>query len=183
MTFTPVLQVSKHGKRFGLNTTGAVLVQGAGSTYYAAVVRSSADVVQDSTAMAFAANTVTRRTAAMTSTAPSTVAAYGFVSLTSGSATAFDLQLSPPVAGVQCILQVDTSASAISFGASSTTIHFASSIEVAAADRTTLFYVSTLATLAGGVLVLRGVSATQWLVESHKLLGLISTAVEPITIG
>ena len=162
MTFTPTRLVSIHGNRLGLNTTGALLVIDKASTMYAAVVRSSADVVQGSTAMMFAQGGVTRRT--HDTAASSTMLAYGFVTLTSGTATAVALELSEPVAGVQFDLHIDTSASLVTLGASSTLIHFASTLQVAAADRTTALFTSTgtVLALAGGVISMRGVSTAQW---------------------
>ena len=53
MTFNPHVITSIHGKRVGLNSTGALIVDHSG-TKYAAVTKSSADALQGSSAFVYA---------------------------------------------------------------------------------------------------------------------------------
>ena len=119
MSFTPVLGPSIHGKAFGLNTSGLPVMGGRGdSTMYGMVARTSADVVIDSSEMAFAANYQTGRSLSCSATS---IEGYGFISLTSAAVAigAIVLDVENPLFGRECVIHVDCSATQMSLGASS----------------------------------------------------------------
>lgn len=168
MTFDPRIQVSKHGRRFGLNSTGAVVIKDVNGIY-ASVVKSTADVVQNSTALLFSQLGISLQ-ADVSSTVGSTFTNFGVQTLTSGTATAISFEIAAPVAGVHKELYIETSASEMTLGSTSTAVVFQ---PASAGEGSTMFL--SAANLSGTNLVLRGVSATQW--------SLLSSRVATITIG
>jgi hypothetical protein len=160
MTFTPVRLVSIHGNRVGLNSTGALVTIDKGSTMYRTVVSSSADVVQNSTALLFNQLGVSHQSEVASSVA-STLTNYGVQTMSSASATAITgFEMESPVQGVSKVIHIDTSASEITIGGTSTAIIFASTIVTA--NGSTMFL--SAANLAGTVVKLQGRSTAEWIV-------------------
>jgi hypothetical protein len=166
MTFNPHVITSIHGKRVGLNSTGALIVDHSG-TKYAAVTKSSADALQGSSAFVYAGQGILTAQTAIPANASGVFTNYGRQSLSSASATSINataavttLQIAVPQAGIEKEILIDTSASEITLGneGASTATVFAST--VAAAAGSSLFL--SKANLAGTVIKLRGVSTTQW---------------------
>ena len=156
MTFKPALQTSLHGRRFGLSSSGALMTNEKG-TRYAAVMKSTADVVQNSTALLFSQSGVNAQTD-VSSTVGSTLTNYGLQTITSGTSTAIaTFEIAAPVAGVMKEIHIDTSASEVTLGGTATDVVFK---PTAAGAGSTLFL--SAINLAGTVVVLRGKSATQY---------------------
>lgn len=167
MVFNPRQQVSIHGKALALNTTGALMVQDRAGTKFAAVVRSSADVVDDSTALLFAQLGVSPGTA-IPSTVGSTLPGHGFVSIASGtdtglsSATTFEIG-TPETPGVTLTIHLDTSASQIVFGGTSTALVYQPAIAGAGSS----LFISDVAPLAGTSFTLMGFDSSEWALVSR----------------
>lgn len=95
----------------------------------------------------------------VSSTVASTIGNVGITTMTSGSATAITgFEIIAPVQGGYKEIHIDTSASEISFGGTSTAIIFASTIVTA--NGSTMFV--SAANAAGTVITLRGMSTAQW---------------------
>jgi hypothetical protein len=141
MAFT--LRTSIHGRRLGLSSTGGIL---------GAPINSSDGF--DAAAQMWGSG----MTATTTSTGGATLPNYG-VSVIATSATAATFLIGAPVAGVRKEIYVVTSASALTFGGTSTSQVF-SKVAGGSAGSTTLTL--TDANLAGQSLLLRGLSATKW---------------------
>lgn len=150
MAFTPVRQVSIHGRRVGLTSTGALYLQDAAGNIQAAVVESTAGVIN--------ANIP----ATVSSTVASTLTNHGITLLSSASATAITMEITAPVAGVTKTIIIDTSSSELSLGGTATSILFQST--VAGAAGSTLFYAAAAPLAGKSAIVLKGVSATQYAV-------------------
>ncbi len=180
MTFNPIRLTSVHGRRLALSSSGAIM----DAEGYAAVMKSTADVVQNSSALTFASHQVTQTSIAASATS---VSAYGLVSVTSGVGTAaMAVDLPDPVAGVEIMVDIESSSSQVSFGAGTSLIHFASSGQIGAVDRTTLFIASTLAGgLRGSMITLVGRSTTQWILKNTEGVAFDSSLLSGanITIG
>ena len=162
MTFKPDIRTSIHGKRLGLGTTGGLIVDHLG-TAYQAVVRSTADVIQNSSALLFGTDGVNPQSD-IPSSASALIPSFGKQSITSGTATSHNATaaktawlIEAPVAGVKKELHIDTSASEVTFGSPTTTITFHSTKH---GEGSTMFL--TKANLAGTVVQLRGETATLW---------------------
>lgn len=166
MTFNPRQQTSIHGRQFALSTTGAIMTRNRDGTQYASVMKSTADVVQDSTALLFAQMGTNPQTS-VSSTVGSTLPNHGFVSIASGTATEVtalaDLELRTPVRGVSLTIHLDTSGSAITFGGTSTRMVFVSSLSAGAGSS---LYVTAVPPLAGGVITLMGFASSEWVIVS-----------------
>ncbi len=137
---------SLHGRRIGLTSTGGI------AQYLDKDGKGSTAVVQ------YAKMWGAGQHATVTSTIASTLANSGFTTLSSGSATALVFEIKAPVVGVENTIHIDTSASEISFGGTSTSIIFASTVAVAGGS--TLFL--SRANLAGVNVILKGISTTEW---------------------
>ncbi|HDZ73689.1 MAG TPA: hypothetical protein ENH55_13170 [Aurantimonas coralicida] len=106
---------------------------------------------------------------AVASSVGSTLTNAGFTSLSSSSSTALTFEIAAPAIGVRKEIHIDTSASEISFGGTSTAIIFKGT---AGGAGSTLFLSGV--NLAGATITLRGMSTAQW-------ANIGSTAV--VTIG
>lgn len=166
MTFNPRQQTSIHGRQLALSTTGAIMTRNRDGTQYAALMKSSADVVQDSTALLFSQVGYNPATA-ISSTISSTLTNFGFVSIASGTATEVTalatLELGTPVDGVTKIIHFDCSGSAITLGGTSTRMVFVSSLSAGAGSS---LYITSVPPLAGGVVTLMGFASSEWVIVS-----------------
>ena len=147
MAFT--MRTSIHGRRLGLSSTGGIITgskpSGAGSTLIEMAAQMWGPGIQESIAAATAV--------------ASTLVNYGISTISSASATAIAFEVARPEIGVYKEIHIDTSASEISMGGTSTAIIFASTVAVAAAS--TAFF--SRANLAGTVITLRGKSTAEWI--------------------
>ena len=156
---------SIHGKRIGLNSTGALILDHNG-TKVAAVTKSSADVVQGSSVMEFnsygdAGTHFPQRAESVINDIGSTIS-HGFTSLTSGASSDVAVsgwEIKAPYLGAECEIYIQGSASLLQFGGTSTAMTFASSDETSDAGSTLLV---TGVDLRGCSIRLRGVSSLQW---------------------
>ena len=158
MTYPLHRLTSIHGRRLMLTSTGAIL----DSEGYAAVMKSTADVAQNSTALLFSQLGVSHQSNVASSVA-STLTNYGFQLLSSASATAITgFEIAAPVAGVTKEIHFDTSATEFSLGGTSTAVVFASTLVTA--NGSTLFVSDVVGGggIADTVVILRGISATRW---------------------
>lgn len=141
--------VSLHGRRIGLTSTGGI------GQYLDSTGGGSSAVTLYSQMWGPALHTD------VASSVGSTIQNAGIVTMTSASATAVTgHEIAAPVKGVELMVHIDTSASEVSLGSTSTAIVFAST--VAAAAGSTLF--AAAANLAGTVVTLRGRSTAEWLI-------------------
>lgn len=154
MTFSPVRLTSIHGRRLALSSTGAIV----DSEGYGSVMKSTADVVQNSTALMFSQVGVNPQSGVSSSVA-STLTSYGWEPISSGTATAISFEIAAPVAGVSKEIFIGTSASEATFGSPTTAIVFKPAI---AGVGSSMFF--SAVNLAGTTIVLRGVSTSQWAV-------------------
>ena len=81
MTFNPRRQTSIHGRRLQLSSSGAFM-DGEG---YSAVMKSTADVVQNSSALLFAQIGINAQSAVDSSVASTLPSNHGLVSLSGGN--------------------------------------------------------------------------------------------------
>lgn len=132
---------------------------------YAAVMKSTADVVQDSSALLFAQIGVNAQSAVDSSVASTLPSNHGFVSLSGGNtatglSTLFSFEIPTPVNGVPLTIYIENSASQLSFGGTSTHMVFHPAI---AGAGSTLF-ISSVPPLAGGAITLMGFDSSEWAV-------------------
>ena len=184
---------SIHGKRIGLNSTGALILDHLG-TKVAALTKSSADLISESSLLQFNAYGATgvhyiQRAQEVINDIESTLE-HGFTALTSGasadvSVSAFEIK--QPYLGAECEIYVQGSASLLLFGGTSTAQTFASSDETSGAGSTLLI---TGVDLRGCSIRLRGVSTLQWAVmsvggnrSSARSLSNAVTGCTVVTIG
>lgn len=181
MTFDPTQGVSIHGRRLALNTTGAIMTRDDASTSYKAVVSSTADAVQDSSALLFTQLGVS--VIAVASSVNSTLA-HGLNLISSGTATAPSFEIQAPIAGVSVEVHIDTSASEFTFGSCTTAIVFKTTLT---GEASTMFFTALAdVDLFGVSFELRGITTTQWNVKSlnlNRILGIASTLGTNLTIG
>jgi hypothetical protein len=166
--FTLNALTSIHGKRIGLNSTGALILDHSGAQMAAAVM-SSADILQNSSALEIKAfgstdTAIPGRAQTITSTIASTLE-HGFTALTSGANTGAitaGWEIKAPFLGAEFELYFNSTSSGIHLGATSTSVTFASSDETSDAGST--LYISG-ADLRGSMVRLRGISNTRWAVS------------------
>lgn len=152
MAFTMLKSVV--GRRLGLSSTGGILAASESTAL------DSAAVMRDSTGAVISPHY--ERVANTTSTGGATLSAEGVHTINT-SATAATFLIAAPVAGKLKEIYIVSSASALTFGGTSTAQVFMK-IAGTSAGSTTLTL--TDADLAGQALILRGLSATQWGVVS-----------------
>ena len=158
-------RTSIHGRRLALSSTGALVDANA----YGALMKNSTGAIQSSSTLLtyvgeveVAGHRIVAQSAVASSVA-STLTNYGFQSLSSASATAMTaFEIAAPVAGTSKEIYIDTSASEFSLGGTATDVIFASTLVTA--NVSTLFASSAAAGggLADTVIILRGISTTQW---------------------
>lgn len=157
MTFTPRRLTSVHGRRLQLTSSGAFM----DNEGFTAVMKSTADVVQNSTALLFSQYGVQAQTAIPT-TVGSTLPNHGFVSMSSGTATGLSsatvFNIETPVNGVQLTIYMDCSASQVVFGGTSTAMVFHPAIAGAGSS----LFLSSVPPLAGGAITLMGFDSSEW---------------------
>ena len=137
-------RVTIHGRRLGISTTGGLIGRNATSTASG----------WDAAAQMWGAglhNSV--------SSSAATIGNAGVTSITAASATAQRYTIAAPVLGIRKIINLDTSASEISFAGPTTTVIFQTT---KAGVGSTLFM--TLANLAGKNLSLLGMSTLRYTV-------------------
>ncbi|HDZ73709.1 MAG TPA: hypothetical protein ENH55_13270 [Aurantimonas coralicida] len=157
MTFNPVQQTSIHGRRLGLGSTGAILQGSSDGTKYAALIRSTADMLQNSTAL-LASQWGLNAQSVVPSSVGSTLTNYGLESLSSASATLVTgHQLGTPVVGVIKTIHLDCSGSEIIFGGTSTAMVFRPAIAGAGSSLSIVQL-----PLAGTVITLMGFASSEW---------------------
>jgi hypothetical protein len=145
------LQVSKHGRRLGLSTTGGI-VSDVGST------GKSSTAIVNSAQMWGDGMTVSRSSGA-------TLDNCGLNVLTSSTLAAMSFNLNAPVKGVTAEIISETSSTTITIETASSLVTFRSSAGAAASTALTL---SGASGLAGAAVVLRGLSTTKWQVLSKN---------------
>ena len=145
------MRVSKHGRLLGISSTGGIIqaitstgVAGSSEFSYAAQMWGDGMV------------------ATTTSTGGATLGNSG-VSVINTSASAATFLIAAPVTGVSKEIYIISSASALTFGGTSTSQVFMKIAGgIAGSTTLTLTAASTADSLAGNTLLLRGLSATQW---------------------
>jgi hypothetical protein len=143
MTFKPLVLTSIHGRRLGVNSSGAILAEHNG-VMSAAVTETSAGLKSDAAAQSAIAT-------------GSTFTNFGRQAISSGTATAQSLEIAAPVAGIEKEILIGTSASELTLGGTATAVIFKPAIAGAGSS----VFMSAV-NLAGSVIKLRGVSTTQW---------------------
>tara|TARA_Y100000310_G_scaffold234676_1_gene237694 strand:+ start:412 stop:936 length:525 start_codon:yes stop_codon:yes gene_type:complete len=146
----------------GLNSTGALILDHNG-TKVAAMTMSSADHVQNSSAMTVASYGATqiefvRRAQTVTSSIASTLS-HGFTSLSSGTTPALTgWEISEPYLGAEAEIYLDCSASGFHLGGTSTDVVFQNAGIASAGS--TLFMAGV--DMFGVSIHLRGLSSAAW---------------------
>lgn len=162
MTFNPRRFKSIHGRRMQLTSTGNVM-DGEG---YGMVIKSTADVVQNSTALLFAQIGLSAQSD-VASSVGSTLTNYGLQRFSSGQTAGLAVitghEIETPVVGVVKTIHFGCSASSITFGGTSTAMVFQTAI---AGAGSTLFIWDAGAGLAGGQITLMGFASSEWSVIS-----------------
>lgn len=140
-----IKQVSIHGKRLYLTSTGGI----ANDSSFVAVMRNATGVVQDKI----------RSYVETISSSGSVLVNYGLsiISSATGQAT-FAHTIAAPVAGITKSIFQEGSATTVTFGTSATTILFRST----ASAGSTLMTFSSTNGLGGTAVTLIGLSATRW---------------------
>ncbi len=154
--FSPARQVSIHGRRVGLNSTGALYLQDTAGVMYAAVAVSTAGALAFSSGVSlqsFVESTVA-------SSAASTLPSFGMTHLV-GAAAVVDFQIEAPTAGIPKTIRIDSSSTLVRFGGITTDVVFASTR--ATANGSTLVAART-GGLSGVVISLVGVSTAEWMI-------------------
>jgi len=148
------------GKRFGLSSSGDLVVNQYGTTGpYVALVRSTADVVQGSTLFDMAMLKSRSVLATVNSSVGSTMNAYGTNIISSGTATAVIMEIGRPTAGQRVEILSRTSASELTVKGTATTILFGAG---------TTAFLSAAGGVAGASIVLRGESTARFGVLSKS---------------
>lgn len=141
------MRVSIHGRRLGLSSTGGILAGSSGSTTFESIAQMwGADLIET------------------VSSAGAAISNYGLTIIstdsTSGTSPFF---VAAPVSGVSKEIHLQTSATLITLNSTATTIKFNTTSCVAAAGGSTVLSLANAAVAGlGGVVVLRGLSATAW---------------------
>lgn len=146
---------SLHGRRFGLSSSGGVLVQpttSTGVTHLAEI--SSAGVVNSS---------ITEMTVQLLksfvetiSSSAATMVGHGLSVISSDVINVSVLTLSAPTAGVNKFIYGDSSASTVTLNTTATTITFGASVLSSA------LVFDNAGGIRGTGLILKGISATRW---------------------
>ncbi len=163
MAFTQ--RTSLHGKKFGISSTGGLITPPVTGSSGSTLPHTMAAQMWGEGMHAFIPSTV-----------GSTISNYGLTTMTSGSATSLNataavttFEIGRPEPGVHKYIHIDTSASEITFGSTSTAIVFQSTLQGAGS---TLF--ASTNNLAGALVHLIGETTARWI---------LAGSTTPFTIG
>ena len=162
MTFEPRRLKSIRGRQMQITSTGNVM----DAEGYGMVIKSTADVMANSTALLFEQIGVNFQSD-VASSVGSTLTHYGIQTLTSGqtagSAAITGHELGTPVNGVTKTILFECSASSITFGGTSTAMVFQPAIAGAGSS---IFIFDVTAGIAGTQITLMGFDSSEWAIIS-----------------
>lgn len=148
----PTMRTSIHGRRLGLSSTGGILAGSSGSTEFESIAQMWGNDLIENVILADA-----------------TISNSGVTVISTGSTSGSSMVVAAPVAGVYKEIVFQTSATALTFQTTAATIHFNSTLAENSTGGSTTLTIAGAAAGTAGVLIMRGLSTTQWQIVSSSV--------------
>ncbi|HDZ37879.1 MAG TPA: hypothetical protein ENH62_06290 [Marinobacter sp.] len=151
-----IMKTSIHGRRMGISSSGGFIAAldatGGGSTVFSQSAQMWGDALVETV-----------------SAAAATISNSGITIISSASTAGAAFVMSAPIAGIHKEIHFQTPSSLHSINTTAITIFFNSSLSDGSSGGSTILNFVSATTELGGVLVLRGLSDTNWGIVSHTV--------------